>query len=187
MAAVDAGQIPAFYDRLHHGDGQHVFFVQGSAAHHLGLCASSADFVGVDSKERWAGFHAYKPADGASVKSVEAFAFSSCFAGTLLLALRLASNEDEKEVKQWMILQLDVTSAVIEVTSCGGVLSRKSLQEGAEESLALLSHLRPHQCLEAIFAWSEVEGRQCFTLQHLGVKWSGLQGSTGQRQQCETA
>lgn len=180
MASVDAGQIPAFYDRVHHGDGQldqHVFFVQGSAAHHLGLCTSSADFVNVETKEVWTGFDAYKPADGAFVKSVEAFAYSSCFSGMLLLALRLASNEDEKQVKEWMILQLDLTSESVEVASCEGFLSCRSLQAATDDLASLLSHLRPHQSLEAILAWSEVKGRQCFTLQHLGVKWSGLQGS----------
>lgn len=178
MASVDAGPIPGFYDRLHHGDGQHVFFVQGSAAQHLGLCGSSAEFVGVESGAAWLGFAAYK-ACGGSVKSVEAFAYSSCFAGTLLLALRLAraSASEEAAVKEWLILQVELAGVDVDVGGCGCVLAGRSLAAGSAAWASLLSHLRPHQGLSAVVAWCETGGRACFSLQRLGVEWSGLQGS----------
>jgi len=179
---VDAGQIPSFYDRLHHGDGQHAFFVQGSAAHHLGLCASSAEFVDVDSKAVWCGFAAYQPLGG-SVAAVEAFAFSSCFAGSLLLAVRLASSSASSasssiassiavsEVKEWLILQVDLSSLSVDVAGCGGFLSGRSLAAGSGAWASLLSQLRPPQSLDAVFSWSE----SGLALQRLGVRWSGVQ------------
>jgi len=161
--------MPGIYDRVHHRDGKHAFFVQGSAAHLLGLCASEVPFVNVDTQETWEGYVKYKP-DGGFVKSEEAFAYSCCYANSLLVAVRLAASR-EGGVKDWMIFLTDLSGTGFAVGACDEEFDSKSLKAGAAEYASILPHIRPGQKLEVVVGWDEAEGQQGFGLKHVELKW----------------
>ena len=172
MSLIEPGQPPSFYDRAHHAAGKKLaFFVQGHAADHLGLGVSEAPFLNVDSQEVWEGYSAYMPEDGASVKSVEAFAYSCCYAGTLLVALRLAPNDGvEKETLDWMIVKTDIDDAKILIGGC-----ENSMPSRPSDLASIASLLRPHQGLEVMLTWKEFDGSPSFVIKHLELRWSDLQ------------
>ena len=176
MSLIEPGQLPSFYDRVHHAGKKHAFFVQGHAAHHLGLGVSEAPFLNVDSQEVWEGYSAYMPEDGAFVKSVEAFAYSCCYAGTLLVALRLATSDGvEKEALEWLILKTDIDDVKIAVGGWEDATPSRPLKPGTSDLASIASLLRPHQGLEVLLTCKEEEGAPSFVIKHLELRWSDLQ------------
>jgi hypothetical protein len=168
MAA--AGKMPAIYDGIHHRDGTHAFFVQGSAAHYLGHGASNAPFLDVDTQQVWAGYSKYQ-FDGAATKSQEAFAYSCCYAGALLVAVHLAPAA--ASVKEWVILHVDLSEVPLVAGGCDGFFESKSVEVGAKERDSLLQQIRPGQRMEVAVGWKE--DAQCFSIEHVELKWDDCQ------------
>jgi hypothetical protein len=176
-AMAEAAPMPRTYDRVFHGGARHAFFVQGSAAHHAGWRVSEEPFVAVDSEEAWQGYWAYTPEAGCMVKSEEAFAYSCCYSGALLVAVRLASRE-EQETKEWMILSADLSERGLTVGGCEGLFSGKPLKPGTADHASILPHLRPHQSLEVTLSWRDAAGdaaKSGFSVEHVELKWSECQ------------
>lgn len=163
--------MPAIYDGIHHRNGKHAFFVQGSAAHYLGHGASNVPFLNVDTQQIWAGYSKYQ-LDGGLMKSQEAFAYSSCYAGILLVAVHLASDNNDS-VKEWMILHMDFSKVPLVVGGCDGFFESKMVKVGMQEYDSLLPQLRPGQPMEVMMGWEE-DG-QCFIIKHVELKWADCQ------------
>ena len=160
--------MPLIYDRMLHRDGKHAFFVQGSAAHHLGLRAADVPFQNVDTEDAWEGYLKHK-SEGL-VKSEEAFAYSCCYSGSLLVAVRFAN---EGPMKEWMIMHADLSKMPLVVGGCEGFLKSKLLKVGEEAYGLLLPYLRPGQRMEVVLGWEE--DKPGFSFKHVELKWADCQ------------
>ena len=169
MAAA-AGKMPAIYDGIHHRDGTHAFFVQSSTAPYLGYGASNVPFINVDNQQVWAGYSKYIPECGV-VKSQEAFAYSCCYAGSLLVAVHIASDTNDS-VKEWMILHCDMSKVPLVVEGCDGFFEIKMVKVDMQEYDTLLPQIRPGQQMEVVMGWEDGQG---FIIKHVELKWSAYQ------------
>lgn len=163
--------MPSIYDGIHHRDGKHAFFVQASAAPYLGYGAPNASFVNMDTQQCWDGYAKYVPEHGV-VKSQEAFAYSCCYAGILLVAVLIGSDTKDS-VKEWMILHMDLSEVPLVVEGCDGFFESKTVKVGMQEYDSLLPQLRPSQQIDVTMNWNE-EG-QCFIIKHVELKWAEIQ------------